>query len=154
MDERSSRVLKYDICFVALHYKTAEETTNCFNSLMKLNGFEHMAVVMVDNSYAISDKSGKRVFEKFRRNENFYYIPNTDNTFFSFGNNMGYRFAKSFHPDFIVVTNSDTVFRQRDFKKRLYNLEHRNRFDLLGPDIVKYGVWEHQNPHYPMRLFV
>ena len=138
---------QYGIVFVILHYKTYNETLQCINSLIKLDGFKNMAIVMVDNSYIMHDESGRKLQKEFSKYNNFYYIPNEKNTFFSYGNNLGYSYARQLNPEFVVVTNSDTVFRQHDLKTRLDKLKSDRQLDLIGPDIVRSDVWEHQNPY-------
>lgn len=134
------------ICFIVLHYKTCEETIRCIESIIKLKYSENMGIILVDNSYHCRHASGEKIRKKYAYLTNFHYVPNKDNTQFSYGNNLGYRYAKLFHPDFIVLANNDIIFPQRNFYKRCYQTYKNMQYHVLGPDIIVPSFWAHQNP--------
>lgn len=131
---------KYRIIYIILHYKTDKDTRKCIDSIYDLDGYKDDAIVVVDNSYNISN-TGRRLNKEYDNYSNFFYVPNYDNCSFSHGNNIGYQYAKSIGGgQFIVVTNSDTYFLQKDFYLRMLKTWKKEQFHLCGPNII--------DPHY------
>ena len=65
---------------------------------------------------------------------------------FSYGNNIGYKYALKEKPDTIVVSNNDILFEDSDFLIKYYNLKNENNnFDIMSPDIINLND-RHQNP--------
>ena|GEM_PF-1375698 len=66
---------------------------------------------------------------------------------FSYANNLGYRFARDeLGAGFIVVANNDIEFLQKDFLRRLEDVYAAQPCHVIGPDVVRAGTGEHQNP--------
>lgn len=128
--------LRYRCCFVILHYKTIDETRSCIESIMQLDDIKRDAVVVVDNSYHISD-TGRKLLEQYIEKENIFFITNYDNSFFSHGNNLGYQYAKKLGVKLIIATNSDTLFPQKDFCVKLLKAMKKHSFYVCGPNIVE-----------------
>lgn len=127
---------KYRIMFIILHYKTIDDTKKCIESITLLDGSEHDAVVLVDNSVKLSD-TGKQLKKKYSSLSNFFYVENNENSSFSHGNNLGYQLAKSLGGgQFVVVTNSDTYFVQKNFYQKLVRVWKKEMFHVCGPNII------------------
>jgi len=75
-----------EFCFVILHYKTAEDTIECVNSINRLN--DECSIVIVDN--ASNNGSIEKVENEFKTLSNVTIIKNRENVGFAAGNNVGY----------------------------------------------------------------
>lgn len=135
------------VSFVILHYKDLETTDTCVRTILQMEQQERIRIVIVDND--ISDPADKRakISDRYRSYSNIKVIQVLENGGFSYANNLGYRFAREKQESsFIVVLNNDIEFPQKDFIKRLDTSYEKHPCHVLGPDIVRYGSNEHQNP--------
>lgn len=133
------------VCFIILHYRNAEETTKCIDSILRMNGNEQMQILVVDNS--MDDDSGQMIKEHYDRYENVCVVPSEENAGFSRANNIGYQYALiHFDPDFMVVANNDIEFLQKDFEELLGEAYRQTHFAVLGPDVIHGATGGHQSP--------
>lgn len=133
------------ICFVILHYKKAEETIKCINSILRMSGSDRMQITVVDNS--VGDNSGLLVKKRYYNYKNVDILPSEKNAGFSRANNIGYQYVlKNYKPDFVVIANDDIEFSQEDFAKRLEEIYQRTHFAVLGPDVIHRKTGSHQSP--------
>lgn len=140
------------ICYIILHYKNIDETIKCIESIQKTAG-KSSKILVVDNGSG--DGSGEKLQEIYKDNSSFSIILLKENMGFSKGNNEGYIFAKKeWNPDFMVVTNNDVVFYQKDFEKKIAIIYDRMKFDVLGPDIYIPNNKEHQSPLFQTGITV
>lgn len=131
------------ICFVILHYQAIDETRKCIKAIGQ-NITDEYKIIVVDN--ASPNKTGETLIEEYKEDAKVEIILSNDNLGFAKGNNMGYKFAKQYNPDFIVVLNSDVEITQNDFCDRLKTAYIKYKFDVLGPDIYSTKLHYHQNP--------
>lgn len=131
------------LCFVILHYLTYDDTIECINSILNLNGSTD--IVVVDNN---SNNGSIEIVEStFKEINNIKIIYNKNNLGFAKGNNIGYEYAKDvLKANMIVVTNNDTVFNDIEFIDKLHKSYEENKFFIMGPDIVSMADGGHQNP--------
>lgn len=131
------------VVFVVLHYCLPNVTIDCVSSLLALEGDKE--VVVVDN--ASPDGSGVDLKNKYANEERVHVITNEKNGGFADGNNLGYRYGKTYlNPDFIVVINNDTIIKDIGFAKKLCVDNSLLQYHIVAPDIVTYkGI--HQNPY-------
>lgn len=140
------------ICYVILHYKNLTDTINCLESL-KNTAPQNSEFIVVDNGS--DDGSGEKLKERYRDNSHCHFLVLPENVGFSKGNNEGYQYAKNeFKPDFIVVTNNDVVFYQKDFEDKLEYIYQETHFDVLGPDIYVPRHGDHQSPMFKTAISV
>ncbi|NBJ91335.1 glycosyltransferase family 2 protein [bacterium 1xD42-62] len=133
------------ICFVILHYNAIEATRKCIKSIMGLEGAKNIYIVVVDN--ASPNQTGRILWEDYRENENMAVIIKESNDGFSVGNNEGCDYARRrWDPDFLVVTNNDIEFVQKDFAIRIQKEYAENTFAVMGPDIYNPVRKIHQSP--------
>jgi len=139
---------KNSVCFIVLNFNSGDLTESCVDSIMALDVPKEKdvpVILIVDN--ASNDNSGDLLKSKYENSRNVHVIINDKNEGFSAGNNIGYLYAKEhFEVDFIVATNSDVQFVQKDFITILYQLYKRHSFWVAGPDIVVKDRYYHQNP--------
>lgn len=126
--------------FVVLHYCQTGVTKDCVQSLLKLEGKKD--VVIVDN--ASPDGSGNVLKQFYSDNDNVSVLLNKDNLGFAGGNNVGYVYAKSLNPDFIIILNNDTLINDKEFLNKLCK-DDLLPFHIIAPDIITYKG-RHQNP--------
>lgn len=133
------------ICFIILHYKKAQETAKCIDSILRMSGSGKMQILVVDNS--AGDGSAQAVKEKYCNYDNVHILPSEDAAGFSRANNIGYQYAvRNFNPDFIAAVNDDIEFCQEDFAERLQRVYQQTHFGVLGPDVLHTDTGFHQSP--------
>lgn len=126
--------------FVILHYCQAEVTKDCVESLLKLEG--EKVIIVVDN--ASPDGSGDVLKQFYSDKESVKVLLNKDNLGFAGGNNVGYVYAKSLNPDFVIILNNDTLINDKEFLNKL-NKSDLLQYHIIAPDIITYKG-RHQNP--------
>lgn len=132
------------VCFVILHYMTLEETSRCIDKLLTETEGEK-EIVVVDN-YS-GDGSGRQLQEAYKNTSHVTILLQEENSGFARGNNAGYAYAvEQFHPDFVVVMNSDIEICQKDFIHRIAKIYERESYAVLGPDIFFTKIQGHQSP--------
>lgn len=120
--------------FVILHYNTIEDTEACVKSIHNNCRNNDYHIYIVDN--ASPNESGKLIREKYASDKKVSSILSNENLGFAKGNNLGITEAiKDGYSDFIVVLNSDTKIRQRDFCEKIIKSYNSNHFAVLGPTI-------------------
>lgn len=135
--------MKY--CFVILHYLAIRETIECVESIERLYGEGDWNIVIVDN--ASRNETGKELREKYESAARITVLCLEENLGFAKGNNVGYDYAKEhFSPDFIIMINSDVVFKQKEFLREIERLYAEEEFDVLGPDILDVTEKTHTSP--------
>lgn len=130
-------------CFVILHYKTAEDTIECVNSINRLN--DECSIVIVDN--ASNNGSTEKLENKFKTLSNVTIIKNRENVGFAAGNNVGYQYARDeLKADFIAISNNDIIVETPDFINKWVTLFEEMGFYIAGPDIESLIDHKHQSP--------
>ena len=136
-------------CFVILHYKTAKDTIDCIESIIKKSG--DCNIIVVDN-YS-NNGSVEVVQSKFKDYNYIDYIHNPVNYGFAQGNNIGYKFAKEkLNADFIAVLNNDIIVETPNFVNRVLEIYNREKFHIMGPDIQSLVDGIHQNPMHECNM--
>lgn len=131
--------------FLILHYNTLEETEKCIDSIMKLEHIEESKIVVVDNNSP--NHTGEILKEKYAEINQVEVILNKENEGFSKGNNIGYSYLKKvYNPQYVIVTNNDTIFPQKNFLECIEKIHKHTKFAVLGPDIYVPRTKEHQSP--------
>lgn len=122
------------LVYLILHYKNADVTEQCIQSLLQLELTDAL-IVVVDNG------SGNGSYELlnnlYHNNDRIHLIKNNENLGYAAGNNIGFRYAKDvLGAGWIVLLNNDVTIEQKDFQKVLQAEYERNHFYIAGPDIV------------------
>lgn len=135
------------VSFVILHYKDIKSTDSCVRSILRMDGQEHIRIVIVDNDIQATKEDRRKLVDRYKKYSIITVLPVRENGGFSYGNNQGYWFAKEEQKaSFIVVTNNDIVFLQKDFVNLVRTSYASNNCQVIGPDIVQRGTGKHQNP--------
>jgi len=128
------------ICFLILHYKSVEDTLKCIASIKALSCDSKPDIVVVDNGC----NDGEAISCD---NPDVSVLSLEQNLGFSAANNIGYKYAvERYNPDFIIVTNNDIFFEQKDFIELLIEEYNRSNYSILGPDIINKNTGGHQSP--------
>ena len=124
-----------DIAFLILHYNVVQETINCVNSIVDNIDSNNYNIVIVDNGSP--NKSGGTLLEHFKNNSKVHVIINDTNLGFAKGNNVGFKYIKdTLNPNYIVMTNNDTILKQKDFFSKIVSLYNKYNFSVLGPKVI------------------
>lgn len=129
--------------FLILHYKNADITINCIDSILEQIREEY-SIVLVDN--ASSNGSYEQLLERYKDNRRIYFLSNKENLGYAAGNNIGFRFAKEkLQAQWIILLNNDVIIKQQDMLSLIEQEYEKTPFYVLGPDIVT-SEGEPQNP--------
>lgn len=132
------------LAFLILNYKNAEETIKCVNSIRNAE-YKDTAIVIVDNGS--KDGSAETFDKEFSSFKNIHFIFLDENLGFSKGNNLGYEYIRnSIKPNFLVVTNNDVLFPDKNMQSKIEHLYETTKFHVLGPDIYVRANNVHQSP--------
>ena len=132
------------IRYVILHYKNLNDTIKCIESLLRTTNNDSNLIV-VDNGSG--DGSGEKLKKKYQDMPQIKVLLLENNVGFSKGNNAGYIYVKkNYDSDFIVVTNNDVVFYQKNFEETIKKIYAQSQFYVLGPDVYIPRHKDHQNP--------
>lgn len=132
------------ISYVILHYKNLNDTIKCIESLLRTTNNDSNLIV-VDNGSG--DGSGEKLKKKYQDMPQIKVLLLENNVGFSKGNNAGYTYVKkNYDSDFIIVTNNDVVFYQKNFEETIKKIYAQSQFYVLGPDVYIPRHKDHQNP--------
>jgi GT2 family glycosyltransferase len=111
------------------------------------NAAKDSVFVIVENGS--QDSSAAELQKLYGNHAQVHLVILEENVGFSKGNNAGWSYVKKhLDPDFIVITNNDVIFYQKDFEQKIYEIAQSDYFDVLGPDIYVPRYNNHQNPLY------
>lgn len=120
------------IGYVILNYMTYQDSINCVNSILAIDG--QKIIVVVDNGS--TNESYSLLLNQYKDISNVFVIRNENNIGFAKGNNIGINYIMSGNAcDFIVVLNSDTLIKQKNFAYIIEEEYNYSEFDVLGPQI-------------------
>lgn len=131
------------IVFVILHYQALEETKTCVETIMD-RVLTEKRIVIVDN--CSPNKSGELLQDFYQNYQEIKVELLDSNVGFAKGNNIGYRMAKLYNPQYIIVMNNDVLIDSYDLEFLLEEAFRDSSFDILGPDIISTRDGIHQNP--------
>lgn len=135
------------IVFLILHYGDIAVTKSCTDSIFQLNTEDNVQIVIVDNDYKKSEEERQQLNNQYADSSAVKVIKMTENVGFSKANNEGYVYAKKhYQPDYIIVTNNDIVFGQKDFIEKIKSAYKQYEYAVLGPDVLGYDDGKHQSP--------
>lgn len=108
---------------------------------------KRIRIVIVDNDIQKSEKDRKELSLKYQENSQIKILQIKENGGFSYANNQGYQYAKEhFGNGYIIVLNNDIEFTQKNFVSILEESYHSHPCHIIGPDVIRQGTGEHQNP--------
>lgn len=133
--------------FVLLHYGDVSVTKECIDSILQLETKNTIHIVVVDNDWNKPADERELLQSLYAGYNNITIIPMMENRGFSYANNQGYQYLKKhYEPHYIVISNNDILFCQKDFLSRLQESHEQESYAVLAPDIIGRDSGEHQNP--------
>ena len=140
------------IAFVILHYADCAVTDRCIQSILRMDGADRLQIVVADNDGRLPDEEREALAAHFKQlggdlKDSITVIRCPAGAGFSRANNLGYAFAREqLGAGCIVICNNDIEFVQTDFPGRLERSLRRMNCHVLGPNVVRAGSREPQNP--------
>lgn len=135
------------ISFVILHYGNVQVTKECVDSILQLHTEDDIHMLVVDNDTNKSDEERQLLKQRVLIDSRIEVLEITEKSGFSRANNEGYAYTRKMHsPDYVVVTNNDIVFEQKDFITKMKDSYSKNPYAVLSPDIVSRENGQHQSP--------
>lgn len=129
--------------YLILHYKNADVTMNCIDSILSSDEGDS-SIVVVDN--ASNNGSYEALVKHYEGKGSIHFLQNDSNLGYAKGNNVGFRFAKEvLKSKWICLANNDLVFSDLQWQTKISRFYEQHPFYVLGPDVVTPGG-EHQNP--------
>lgn len=125
--------MENSIGIVILNFKAYEETIRCVSSIR--NVIEKCyQIVIVDNGSG--NGSYKYLKEYYKEQIGIDVIENKKNEGFAKGNNAGIYYLKNkYNTEFIFLLNSDTLFKDRDYFKKMMN-KYRKGVGVIEANIL------------------
>ena len=136
------------VSFVILHYKDIEVTDRCVRSILQMEDPENrIRILIVDNDIGEKWEKRQQLQSCYGQDSRITVLPIMENGGFSYANNKGYRLAREQEEiSYIIVLNNDIEFPQKNFLELLDKSYEQHSCHVLGPDIIRQGTGEHQNP--------
>lgn len=136
---------KRKVGFIILHYNNFNITKECIESILNLNEQDRIKILVVDNHSP--DRSGEKLSNVYLNNEQVDVLLLKNNYGFSKANNIAYNcLTEDKEYEFIVVSNNDIIFTQKNFISLLEQAYNDREFYVGGPDIYAVYKKEHQSP--------
>lgn len=135
-----------NIVFIILHYQNIDDTTNCIESIKKLDNLQEYSfnIIVVDNKSP--NGTGEVLKNKYINEKEIETILLDKNYGFSKANNIAYEKSKTYNPDIVMVLNNDIIFEDTTFLDKLNNIYNATqKYDVVSPDIINING-DHQNP--------
>ena len=136
------------VSFVILHYKDIEVTDRCVRSILQMDDPENrIRILIVDNDIGEKQEKRQQLQSRYGQDSRITVLPIMENGGFSYANNKGYRLVREQEEiSYIIVLNNDIEFPQKNFLELLDKSYEQHPCHILGPDIIRQGTGEHQNP--------
>lgn len=131
------------IIFIVLHYLNKKETIDCVNSILSIN-YYNKEIIIVDNGS--KNGTGEELVNLYKENNLVRVIISNENLGFANGNNLGIRSVENKKDSLLVICNSDLIFYKNDFGSKIVNLYEREKYAVLGPEIISEDGLKHECP--------
>lgn len=118
-------------CLIVLNYNDYETTSKFINKVKNYNSIDK--IIIVDNNS--SDNSYEKLVD-FRSN-NIHVIKSDKNGGYSYGNNIGIKYAiENFNPEFVIISNPDVVFEDEVIIKMMDVYSKFNNIGIVAPRMI------------------
>lgn len=126
---------KIDIAFVVLHYNNLDDTIECVKSINDNIDTNNYIILVFDN--CSPNGSGAYLKDKLSNCQNVKLFLSDKNLGFGAGNNKGIELIREkYEPEYIVLSNNDIVFLEKQFYKKISDEFSKVHFAQLGPMII------------------
>lgn len=99
------------IAIILVNYNGLQDTIECIESIKKANNYDEIQIIVVDNA---SDKDEAKLIKQY--DSEIKAIRTKCNKGFSYGNNIGIKYALSKKYSKIALLNNDTVIAKNTFE--------------------------------------
>ena len=131
------------IGFIILQYNLDEKTIKAVDSIKKMTELPYK-IIIVDN--CSTNNAYLAVKNLYTNSDNIITLRTETNLGFANGNNFGVKYAlENFNFEYICVLNNDIYVNSKIDDRTIEDWKELN-FDVLGPDIFRKDISEHQNP--------
>lgn len=120
------------VYIILVNYNGYKDTTECVNSLKKIN-YSNYKIIIVDN--ASFDNSVEILKKKL---SDCKIIESKKNLGFAGGNNLGIKYALGNKADYILLLNNDTLVESNFLNNMINSFNVDNRIGLVGCKIMYY----------------
>lgn len=135
------------VSFVILHYGDHRTTDACIRSILRMEQQQRLRIVVVDNDIHKHPALREKLRERYKAWKNILVLTNCGSGGFSQANNLGYRYsARRLGASYVLLLNNDIVFTQKNFVELMEAAYEQEPCHVLGPDVIRAGTGEHQNP--------
>lgn len=135
------------IGFVILHYGDIHVTKMCTDSILQLNTKDEIRIVIVDNDHQKQEEEREQLSQQYQNEDRIEILKIYDDIGFSRANNEGFAYLKKkYAPKYVIVTNNDIEFREKDFIEKIEETYVQHPYEILSPDIISCENGEHQSP--------
>lgn len=140
------------VLFICVIYNNYEETLEFINCVNDLNDSKLCDIVVVDNSIG---KNKVFLLENFILNKkNIFIVKSSINLGYFGGMNLGvsyYISIKKELPRWIIISNTDIKFANKEFITELYNTNIGGNIVCIAPKILSSKTKMNQNPYMKNR---
>ena len=139
------------IAFVLLNFNGYEKSVICVDNLLeKLSG--DYIIIIVDNGS--KDGSGKKLYDRYEKNELVDFVLLDSNLGFSRGMNAGFEKAKAAGYNYIALINNDTKILSDHICEIMVEDYRIFQYDVLGPKIKNPDgdTSPNQNPYHGVEM--
>lgn len=136
-----------DIINIVICYNNADEVIKYYNELLSLHRGCETGYVVVINSASKSEIENLNSFEKC--NEHVYVFNPNKNLGYINGLLYGYREYNNktgFIPKYIIMSNTDIEFQDKEFLDKLLNKEYESDVACIGPSVLVSELNSYCNP--------
>jgi len=131
------------ITIVILHFQNQKLTTDCLESIKKLNLNDiNLQVLVVNNN---PEEDLVKLEKSFT---NFSFIKTKSNLGYAQGNNLGIKKALKQKPDFVFLLNNDTILDEDLLVELIAGFEEDKRIGIIGPKIYFAKGYEFHKERY------
>ena len=132
--------------FVILHYGDRETTDACVRSVLKMKDQERIRIIIVDNDIEKTEDQRRKLEEAYRDNSRITVLKVRSGGGFSQQiiwdtGSQGKNFRRLYY-----CTEQRYRIYPGGFRRRMERSFRENPCHVLGPDVVRAGTGEHQNP--------
>ena len=129
--------------YIVLHYLNIKETIDCVNSILSVD-YDDKEIIIVDNGSG--NGTGEKLSNIYEGDKLVKVVISNKNLGFANGNNIGIRGAEEKKNSLLVICNSDLIFYKHDFSSKAVELYKKEKFAVLGPEILSEDRKLHECP--------
>ena len=129
--------------YIVLHYLNIKETYDCVNSILSID-YDDKEIIIVDNGS--KNGTGEELANIYKDNKLVKVVISNENLGFANGNNLGIREVEHKQNTLLVICNSDLIFYKPDFSAKAVKLYKREKFAVLGPEVLSEDGKLHECP--------